>query len=261
MAIKIEQKKKKPRRWPMLVIFICVCCMGFFGYKILSISSEDNQNKQVYEQLWQDVLLRSTEEKQKTNEAYSSPIDFESLTKTNEDAAAWLRCEGTQINFPIVQGNNNEYYLHHSIKDEWSEAGCIFLDYRNSLKFSDMQSVVFGHNFYRKDLMFTSLQNYQNQEYYEKFPKMSLYTPNAEYEIELFCGYSIDAEKYDLKLNYGDAGEFESFLKEAQDKSDFKSKVSPSSTDRIFTMCTCSVTGTDRRYLVHGILKLINGEE
>ncbi|MEG2233941.1 MAG: class B sortase [Oscillospiraceae bacterium] len=262
MSFKYKRKKKKSSMWLLLLLLPCVCGVVFFGIKILKLNELDSQSKQIYESVEQKVFAAPQEDNStQQNDAYCSPVSFKALEDINSDSIAWLKCEGTLINYPIVQGSDNEYYLKHTIMDEWSDAGCVFLDFRNSDEFSDMQSIVFGHNFYRKDLMFTSLMNYKEQEYYEKFPTMSLYTPNEEYEIEIFSGYEIEAVQYDLKLNYDSEDEYADFLRQVQDKSDFRSNAVPTSADRIFTMCTCAPQGDNQRYILHGILEMTDKGE
>ncbi|MEG2833186.1 MAG: class B sortase [Ruthenibacterium sp.] len=243
--------------WILLVILIGVTL--YFGVRLLLLLRQDRQNKTQYAQLQTEVL---SQKKQASEEAlYVSPVQFARLAQINSDAIAWLQCAGTPIDYPIVQGDDNSYYLKHDIHKEWSSAGCIFLDYRNQPDFSQMQSIVFGHNFYRNDLMLTSLLNYQKQTYYDTFPTMTLYTPTAEYTVRLFSGYAIEAAQYDLKMDYDTPQEYEQFLREAQEKSDFVSTVVPAATDRIFTFCTCSENGEDARYLLHGVLELTAGQE
>ncbi|MEG1445682.1 MAG: class B sortase [Ruthenibacterium sp.] len=257
------QKQKKIGKkclWGLLFLLICITL--YYGIHLLILLQQDRQSKTTYEQLQAEVLSPEMQAVQTQNEnAYAPPIQFAQLAKINSDAIAWLYCAGTPISYPIVQGTDNTYYLKHTIDKKYAEAGCVFLDFRNEPNFSQTQSIVFGHNFYRSDLMFTSLAQYQNQTYYDDFPTMTLFTPTAEYEIMLFSGYAVEAAQYDLEMTYDTPQEYEAFLRAAQEKSDFISNVTPTATDRIFTMCTCSENGADARYLLHGVLKLTAGEE
>ena len=73
-------------------------------------------------------------------------VDFASLQKINPDIVGWIYIEGTQINYPVVQGNDNQYYLKHLFSGEWNGSGCIFLDSRNRADFSDRHSIIYGHH-------------------------------------------------------------------------------------------------------------------
>ncbi|MEG1872421.1 MAG: class B sortase [Ruthenibacterium sp.] len=261
MSARRKQKKIGMRGlWALLLVLSGIAL--YCGARILMLQWQEKQNKTVYEQLQIEAFSSGQKAAQAQDQAgYVPPVPFAALQQINRDTVAWLRCEGTPVSYPVVQCSDNEYYLKHDIHKEWSTAGCIFLDCGNESDFSDKQSIVFGHNFYRNDLMFTSLLRYKKQDYYDAFPEMTLNTPTAEYTVQLFSGYEIAADQYDLKANYAAPQEYEQFLREAQEKSDFISKVTPAATDRVFTMCTCSESGEDERYLLHGVLKLTAGEE
>lgn len=73
-------------------------------------------------------------------------VDFASLQEINPDIVGWIYIEGTEINYPVVQGNDNQYYLKHLFSGEWNGSGCIFLDSRNRVDFSDRHSIIYGHH-------------------------------------------------------------------------------------------------------------------
>lgn len=73
-------------------------------------------------------------------------VDFAALTEINPDIVAWIYIEGTEINYPVVQGIDNQYYLKHLFNGKWNSSGCIFLDSRNTPDFSDRRSIIYGHH-------------------------------------------------------------------------------------------------------------------
>ncbi len=73
-------------------------------------------------------------------------IDFGGLKALNPDIVAWIRCEELGIDYPVVQGADNDYYLHRTFTGEDHIAGCIFMDCRNSADFSDQRTILYGHN-------------------------------------------------------------------------------------------------------------------
>ncbi len=96
-------------------------------------------------------------------------VDFEALRKENGDVVGWLYCEDTPINYPIVQSEDNDYYLRRLLDSTWNIAGTIFMDYRNAPDFSDWNTIIYGHNM-NNDSMFGTLQDYKKQAYYEEHP-------------------------------------------------------------------------------------------
>lgn len=76
-------------------------------------------------------------------------IDFKALQEINGEVVAWIRCEALGLDYPVVQGEDNEYYLDHTFTGEEHSGGCIFMDCRNTPDFSDDNTILYGHN--RKD--------------------------------------------------------------------------------------------------------------
>ena len=113
-------------------------------------------------------------------------VDFDSLRAINGDVVGWLLQEGTEINFPIVQGEDNEYYLNHLYTGAVNRTGAVFADANNSPYFSDMCTYLYGHN--RKNgSMFASIPNYMDHDYYEEHPTLTLITPYEDYIAEVFA--------------------------------------------------------------------------
>ena len=97
-------------------------------------------------------------------EEFQPLIDFQAKREIFPSIIGWIQSEGTVINYPIVQGANNEFYLHHlpdGVPHPW---GAIFLDYRNSGDFSDASNLIYGHNMRSGD-MFGSLKQYKCHEF------------------------------------------------------------------------------------------------
>ena len=90
-------------------------------------------------------------------------------TSTNPDIVAWIYIEGTKINYPIVQGEDNSYYLKHLFSGEWNGSGCIFLDSRNDASFADRHSIIYGHHM-KNGTMFTDLDKYKKQDFFDEHP-------------------------------------------------------------------------------------------
>lgn len=94
-------------------------------------------------------------------------VDFERLQEENKDIIAWLYCPDTEINYPVVQSKDNEYYLRRLLDGTWNIAGTLFMDYRNAADCSDLHTIIYGHNM-KNNTMFGSLPKYSKQEYYEE---------------------------------------------------------------------------------------------
>ena len=111
-------------------------------------------------------------------------IDFGLLKRINPDTLGWIHIEGTQVNYPVVQGNGDGYYLNHNFSREESPHGCIHVD--TAGEFPGKRSVLSGHNM-KDGSMFVNLLFYYHEEgYYEKHPFIDLKTPDADYVIRVW---------------------------------------------------------------------------
>lgn len=109
-------------------------------------------------------------------------IDFEQLCQVNPDIIGWIYCEDTVINYPVLKGNDNDYYLHHTYDGTYSASGSIFVDAENADDFADSNTIIYGHHM-KNGSMFASLSKWADQDYYEAHPVMWLLTPKQNYKI------------------------------------------------------------------------------
>lgn len=181
-------------------------------------------------------------------------VDLGVMQDINDDSVAWLYCEGTVIDYPIVQGGTNNDYLYHTVTGEYSKLGSLFLDYRNAPNFTDMNSTIYGHRM-KSGKMFGTLEKYKNQSYYNAHPTMVLYTGDGKtYLVELFCGYVAVDFNTAYRANFANTEAFEAYLAFARARSTFDSTVEVSGSDRILTLSTCTSENAKARYLVLGKL-------
>lgn len=110
-------------------------------------------------------------------------VDFAALESINSDCVAWIRIDGTEIDYPVVQGHDNSFYLKHLFDGEWNGAGCIFLDSRVNPDLSDRHSVLYGHHM-KNGTMFSDIAKYKDQTFYENHTTGMILTPTENYRIE-----------------------------------------------------------------------------
>lgn len=180
-------------------------------------------------------------------------VDFEALREINPDLVGWIYIEGTDINYPVVQGADNQYYLKHLFTGEWNSSGCIFLDARNSTDLSDRNSILYGHHM-KDGSMFHGLMEYKSQEYYEEHPTVLFLTPDANYEVKIFAGYVASVDTDAWTVGFSSDSEFEQWLQSAKERSCFTSEITPAVTDRILTLSTCSYEFNNARFVLLGIV-------
>ena len=180
-------------------------------------------------------------------------VDFAALSRINRDIVGWLYCEGTQINYPVVQGSDDEYYLDHLFDGTQNANGCLFLDSRVGASFSSVHSIIYGHHM-RSGAMLAALDGYKRQSFYETHPTMLLITPAATYEVQLFAGYVADPAEDAWKVGFANDDDIQAWIDAAVARSTFTSDVKPKPGDRLLTLSTCSYEFGDARFVVVGIM-------
>ena len=260
---------KRTFRSILLLIFIFI--FGFSAWQLWRIFSGYTEGEESYDQLDQYVSIGQTEEVSVNIPLPTVPpteepaaevevpdvsawpqVDFEQLAEINPDVVGWIFIEGTRINYPIVQGTDNSYYLNHLFDGKHNSTGCIFMDYRCASDFTDQHSIIYGHRMKNKS-MFQGLLNYKDQTFYEEHPVALIVTPTAYYKIQFFSGYVSDnwSSAWDLALDGADYGEW---LKEIKEKSRFETTCSPTSEDRIVTLSTCTTEFSGAKFVLHGYI-------
>lgn len=180
-------------------------------------------------------------------------VDFDVLRAKNPDVVAWLYSPDTPINYPVVQADDNEYYMHRLFDGRQSYPGTLFLDCRNSAGFSDWNSVIYGHNM-RNDTMFGTLSKYGRKSYRDAHSRIYLFTPERSYVINVLAGFVTenDAELYNALRPDGETKE--RLLADWIASADVAPKSTPSAKSRFVTLSTCSSEYENARYVLIGTL-------
>lgn len=180
-------------------------------------------------------------------------VDFEGLMAVSEDVIGWVYIEGTNINYPIVQGSDNRYYVSTMIDGTPNGAGSIFADFRNSSDFTDWHTVLYGHNMKNRS-MFHDICNYRNQQYYDAHPMGLIITPEKNYYFEIVSGYVASLAEPAWQLGFVDENDAHQWLLGSMEKSLFTSSATPEPGDQMITLSTCSYEFSDARFVLVGIL-------
>lgn len=259
------------RKKIVFVILILAFIFGatFAGIQIIREHSENIESSDSYTELEKYVNIPEASiamEELETNllepeDAHISrkkpTIDFNALMAINQDCIGWICIPETEINYPIVQGSDNSYYLKHLFNGQWNNNGCIFLDCRVNVSLSDRHSIIYGHHM-KNGTMFSELAKYKKQEYFENHPTGLLITPDVIYQIDFFAGYVVDTKDNAWNVSFQSDEGFETWIKEIKQKSCVESSLYPAVTDRILTLSTCSYEFDNARFVLHGrISKLV----
>ena len=174
------------------------------------------------------------------------------LIARNPDVRAWLTVEGTNIDYPVVQGEDNTRYLNTNVFGQFALSGSIFLDYRNAGDFADAYSLLYGHHMDRK-MMFGQLNDFTNEAYFLEHDTAVLYTRDRVYRVEIFACMETDA--YDVQLfSPGDFTQaaMEALLTRLRGEAVQFRDIGVTCGDRILAMSTCKEATGSGRTIVFG---------
>lgn len=213
-----------------LITFICLITIVISGYKIFTKLIEYKKADNIY------TAIRETKE--------DSNQDLSSI---NNDYMFWINVSGTNIDYPVVQGNDNDFYLNRGFDKEYLGSGSIFLDYRNNFE-DDFNSVIYGHHM-RNKTMFGELMKFKEEEFFENNKDITITTKDRTYNYEIFAIGVFDANFGYNEVSFSDKNEFSNFLNEIMSNSTYKRDI-VSSNDKIITLSTCSYEYDDARTVV-----------
>ena len=208
---------------------------------------------------WKIQNRHTIEEKNKLIESVSysdrqtiSSINFDELVNQNPDTVGWIEVNGTDINYPVVQAKDNEFYLYHSFDKSKSNAGWIYLDCRNGKDFDNRNTIIFGHN--RKDgSLFGTLKNILKESWYEDENNLiiKIWTKNKMIEYRVFSIYETPNEDFYISTTFDD---YLNFLKTIKSRSLKYFDVELNDDSKILTLSTCS-NSSDKRIVLHAVMK------
>ena len=211
----------------ILIIFICI-------YNISEKLIEYNKADNSYEK------IRVEKEEENLYDKY-------------EDYRGWIKIDNTNINYPIVQGKDNSFYLDKDINKNYLSSGSIFMNYLNH-GFNDENTVLFGHHM-RNKTMFAQLKKYKEKEFFYGNNDIVIEVENGKVlKYKVFSAYVTDSKDNYIKTNFDDKDQYKEFLEDIKNKSQYKSDIDVNENDKIITLSTCSYEFNDARMVVHGKL-------
>ena len=245
-----RNKKYKEAILNLILYIILLSILIYSGIKIFKWYKDKTNNNKIVEQIKSTVIVEGKNEGE-NKEEYT--VNFNKLKEQNNETIAWLKVSNTNVEYPVVKGTNNSFYLNHSFDKSNNSAGWIFADYRNKFDNTDKNIIIYGHNM-RDSSMFGSMKNILNSDWYEneKNTDITLYTENEKCIYKVFSIYKIENEDYYIKTELKNDNEFEKFIKTLKKRSIKDFSVDVSKDDDILTLSTCA-NNNKYRIVLHAI--------
>lgn len=165
----------------------------------------------------------------------------------NTDIKAIISIEGNDsFSYPVVQSEDNDYYLKHDYYKQYNTYGSIYADYRSNLD-NGRKVLIFGHSSSKRDVPFNSLENYYDEDYYKEHRYITLETENKMIRYEIFSVYVETKDFTYMNMNF-DNEEWYLHIKALQNKSLYKTDISLNKDDDILIIQTCSKKAEYQKY-------------
>ena len=167
-------------------------------------------------------------------------VDLKKLKQENNDTIGWIKVNGTNVNYPFVQTNDNSYYLNHSFDKTKNDAGWVFADYRNDFDILNKNNIIYAHG--RLDnTMFGTLKKTLDKKWYtnkdNNVIRVSTEKNNTSWQI--FSIYHIPTTNDYIKTFFENNSSFTSFLDTIKNRSIHNFNVNLNENDKILTLSTC----------------------
>lgn len=241
----MKSKAKTLRIISNVLIVILSCIMLFCVYKLYTIWQGYNSNQKTQEKV-QELFYGQTDTQNQVSgqEEASAPaqneykFDLKPVIEANGDTVGWIIIKDTVINYVVVQGADNDEYLHKNFYGEYNSAGTIFMDYRNQIGEPRQNLIVYGHRM-KDDSMFGELGEYVDYGFYQKHPTFTFITAEGEYDCEVFAVYRCTTAVDYCHTNFETDEEMLAYIQECKDLSEYKIAVDVTAQDTIITLSTC----------------------
>lgn len=250
----------------MLLLAICSVVFIYSAYNLISYYYDAYINAKTYNKVKDlyipaEVVIEDAQgETEEDIEARLQALreeNFRKLREVNKDIVAWIYVPGTNVDYPVVHGEDNSYYLNHDIEGKTSRAGAIFLDYRITVNedstIDDINTVIYGHHM-KNGSMFASLKRYKDSSFLEENPYIYLDTVNGRRKYQIFSVFVTKTDFQYTKINFSSDNEYLQYLQEINNKSMNSTNIELKSTDKIITLSTCTYEFDGSRLAVIGRL-------
>lgn len=266
-AVKAELKKQEKRRALMILAFtlVALVCFGYFGiyyyqsYRsgndmqhLADIKEENKTPGLAYQPENEDDNLDENGEETEPEVLE----DYKTLLNMNKDLIGWLKIADINIDYPVMQTNDNTYYLDHNFDKKYDKNGCLFLDYQCDVINRNTNLIIYGHNM-QSGNMFGNLDKYSSEEYYKEHPKFEFDTiyEKGAYEIVYVFRSKIYNEdtvvfKYYQFLDVQSEKEFDSNMAEMAKISLYDTGITPQYGDELLTLSTCDYQENNGRFVI-----------
>lgn len=244
----MADKKKEVGIVRGVILFIALVVFFYSAVQLFLIFKEYKRGSDAYDDVRRAAVTLDVEDV----DGFS--VDFEKLMKTNDEVVAWIRFDEPEvINYPVVRGDDNRFYLHHMFDRSSNKSGAIFMDCANSGDFSDENTFLYGHNMKNRS-MFGNLRKYKEKSFWKKYPYFYIYTVDGKvYKYHIFAACVVDSDSGIYTIRFESPESYQEYLDGIPAKSLYKTGVKVTSDDTIVSLSTCTNVTEKQRLVIQGV--------
>lgn len=183
--------------------------------------------------------------------AVSVGLDLSQLREVNAAVVCWIEIPGV-LSYPVLQGEDNDYYLSHAWDGEANAAGAVFLDYRASAGLTDFHTLLYGHRM-RDGSMFGSLKQYSDAGFWQQHPSVYLSDEDGIRRYDIFAAYEVGVAEIVYRQDLSSAEDWQELIRFGLDNSVIETGIVPTVMDTIITLSTCTGSGRNARWVVQAV--------
>lgn len=223
-----------------ILLIICIFIFCISTWKLYGYYRSYKKAKDTYSKIAKENVKISKNERK---------IDFKKLKSQNQDIAGWIYIRGTTIDYPIVQGKDNEEYLHQDFNKKKSSSGTIFLDNNCKKDFTSDNNIIYGHHM-KNGTMFVQLLKFREKSFLKKHNEIMIFTPDRTIHLKVISAYAQKAQNK-ISVTFANDKQKKAYIKKIESMSEQTIKTSRINDSHIYTFVTCSYEGEDNRTYVH----------
>lgn len=223
-----------------ILLIICIFIFCISTWKLYGYYRSYKKAKDTYSKIAKENVKISKNERK---------IDFKKLKSQNQDIAGWIYIRGTTIDYPIVQGKDNEEYLHQDFNKKKSSTGTIFLDNNCKKDFTSDNNIIYGHHM-KNGTMFAQLLKFREKSFLKKHNEIMIFTPDRTIHLKVISAYAQKAQNK-IPVTFANDEQKKAYIKKIESMSEQTIKTSRINDSHIYTFVTCSYEGEDNRTYVH----------
>lgn len=237
-------------------ILFYVSLVVFIGcsFKLYTIWKEYHDNTKSYDDVRQyapEIVQGEGNSNEETAQErfVLTKEDYNNLLNINSDFKAWINIPNTEVNYPVVQTEDNDYYLSHNFEKEQNAGGCLFISSNNTNPFQDKNTIIHGHHM-RNGSMFASLMNFKEEDF-ARGTSIYINTENSLLEYKAFSVFYETANNDSYQNGFASNEAFLKYINVLKEKSMFDLDVGEfTENDTMITLSTCDYDVNDGRLLV-----------